>query len=134
MGQKRRKDVPILLNYTGEIIRIILPENDNRFRSQNGTELVLPPLGKPTVEIRQIMEDGALFHTEIHEVHGIPPPMKGVYYIVHDHIAKLLYGIRTDLLVIYNKRAESSKNVLKPEEMMLVGDDFSYFIVTSSTN
>jgi hypothetical protein len=125
----RRKNVPILLNYTGETVRINLRENEDRFKSQTGNVLILPSLGKPKIEVLKKLEKDALFASEIHIVHGIPPPMHGVFYIVQDHIAKLLYGIRDDLLILYEKRAENAGNSLKPEEMVLVGDDFAYFSV-----
>jgi hypothetical protein len=125
----RRKNVPILLNYTGEIIKVFLRKDEDRFKSQTGNMLILPPIGHPMVEVSRKLEDGALFASEIHIVRGIPPPMQGILYIVQDHIAKLLYGSRNDLLIIYNKRVESTGNLLKPDETMLVGDDLAYFSV-----
>lgn len=129
----RKLKTPILLNYTGEKIKIILEKNDNRFKCQTGNLLLLPPLGTPTIEIVSSKAPGEVFYTETHIVRGIPVPMDGVYYIVQDHIAKLLYGIRKDLLILHNKSVESSKNMLKLDEMMLVGDDLSYFIVDFET-
>lgn len=128
-SRSRRKKVPIILNYTGEIIKINLRKDEDRFKSQTGNVLILPPLGKPTIEVISKLDDGAIFASEIHVVHGIPPPMYGILYVVQDHIAKLLYGSRDDLLVLYKKRVELSGNKLKINEAMLVGDDFAYFSV-----
>ena len=134
MVSKRRKEVPILLNYTGEIVKINLPENDDRFHSQYANYLIIPPLGKPYVEINNIKEENTLFHTEICTVKGIPPPMKGVLYIVQENIAKILYGVREDLLIVFNKTVESAENPLKPEEIILVGDDLAHFVVVFEKN
>jgi len=121
--------MPIILNYTGEIVKLNLREGDDRFKSQTGNVLILPPLGKPIEKVVKKLDEGATFAYECHVIHGIPPPMNGTLYLVHDHMAKLLYGIRNDLLVLVNKRAESTGNPLKPEEMILVCDDFAYFSV-----
>jgi hypothetical protein len=128
-SETRRRNIPAILNYTGEIIKIYFRKDEDRFKSQKGEMLILPPIGRPTVEVIKKLEEGALFASEMHVVRGIPPQMQGIMYVVQDNVAKLLYGVRNDLLVIYNKRVESSKNVLRPEEIVLVGDDFAYFSV-----
>lgn len=130
----RKRAMPIILNYTGAIIKIHLRKDEDRFKSQNGNELLLPPLGNPSVEIVKKYDIADTFLSEIHIIHGIPPPMFGILYIVQDHIAKLLYGTRNDMLILVNKRAESTENILKPEEMMLVGDDLAYFSVEFVSN
>jgi hypothetical protein len=133
-SKARRKNMPIILNYTGEIVKISLRTNEDRFKSQTGDVLMLPPIGNPSIEVVKNFDESAMFASETHVVHGIPPPMHGILYIVQDHIAKLLYGSRKDLLIIYNKHIESTENPLKPHEIMLVGDDFAYFSVDSSPN
>jgi hypothetical protein len=133
-SKARRKNIPILLNFTGEIIKINLRKEEDRFKSQTGNSLLLPPLGSPHIEVIRKVEDGAMFAVEMHVVHGIPPQMHGTLYIVQEHIAKLLYGKRHDLLIVYNKQIESTENKLKPNETMLVGDDLAYFSVDDSSN
>ena len=122
----------MLLNFTGETVKILLPKNDERFQEPNCGELVLPSIGRPYVKIEQLKEANANFHSERHIVKGLPAPMDGVLFIVQDNIAQLLCGTRTDLVILYNKRAENAENPLNKDEIMLVGDDLAYFSSFSS--
>ena len=111
----------------------MLRPNEDRFKSQTGDVLILPPLGNPFIEVIRKTDPNEIFALETHVVRGLPPPMHGVLYIVQDHIAKLLYGTRKDVLIVFNKRVESTENPLNLQETMLVGDDFAYFLVESES-
>ncbi len=135
-----RKDrkYPILLNYTGEIVKLKADlkntKNDPRFKvpkisAGDITYLVLPPLGKATVKHELNKDVLDVFPTVHYIVEGLPDPIPEVFYIVNTNVAKILSRRRNDLLILWEAEAKSSKNVLKPDEIILECTDFAHVLV-----
>jgi len=131
--KKYKKTGPILLNYTGEIIRIKLPAGkDKRFQKYNSKKdlfLVLPPLGKPIIKTELVKGPDDIFPTVHYAVKGLPAPGFEVFYIVNDNIARTLSRIRNDLMIICDRTITSSGNILDPDEIYIDCTEIAHVLV-----
>lgn len=130
---KYKRQFPILLNYTGELVRIkLLPGIDARFKQQKGGNnrfIILPPLGRPVIKTEMIKDPEDIFPTLHYRVEGLPVPGREVFYIVHDNIARILSRHRNDLLVLCDVTVSNTENPLKAGEIYLNCTDLAHVLV-----
>ena len=128
-----KRHFPILLNYTGELVRIkIKPGKDPRFKQASGGNnrfIILPPLGKPVIKTEFIKNELDIFPTLNYRVEGLPPPGLEVFYIVNDNIARILSRHRNDLLVLCDMTVSNTENPLKAGEIYLNCSDLAHVLV-----
>ena len=122
---KKKTGVPILLNYTGHTLFVKLSEGDKRFPAVSRQSLGLKSLGAPRIKTVIDKLEGDTFPTERLTVINIPNPMNGVFFIVTEEVARVLYSIRKDLMIVINPVMENAKNPLHPMEMKMTGDDIA---------
>lgn len=118
-----------MLNYTGHTLFIKLSEGDKRFPAVTRQSLGLKSLGYPRIKTMIDKMEGDTFPTKRLTITNIPNPMDGVFFIVTEEVARILYSIRKDLMIVINPVMENAKNPLNPMETKMTGDDVAYFYV-----
>ena len=125
----------ILLNYTGEIVKLNQKKKNEKLSIKhpvlpNGrTSMILPPLGKASVisELKQEATD--VFPTMHYKVSGLPEPIPEAFFIVNNIVAKTLSRYRNDLLILCEPKIIKTKNLLKPDEVMLECSNFAHVFI-----
>lgn len=134
---KRKVHSPIILNYTGETVKLKLNAGpgikDPRFKRQllnSGSQayLILPSLGRATISQEEVKRPGDVFPTIHFKVCGLPPAMNEVLYLVSESVAKCLSRQRNDLLILCNVNVKHPKNPLKVEDTVFECTEFAHVL------
>lgn len=126
----KNEETPIILNYTGYILEV--QKFPLRTRHEDAPvyhRIVLPVFGTPKLKIEENFCENDEFGTVNVDITGIPPARMGSRVVLTPELAPFVYGARKDIMIPAKYHFESTKNILKPDEMKIVCENLSDIIV-----
>lgn len=128
-------DKLIILNYTGEVVRLDRTFAENRVGEKlrkSDRFITLHPLGRAYVEESIVKAPLERHSTVVYTVRGLPEPMRNTACLVNEEVAVTATGTRNDLMVPIDFEVRRLNKKRKRATYELICGDIAFVTVESA--